>query len=301
MFKSVSFNRQLYKTFGYPVQAIAAWITFAFFSILPVDWASNFSGWIGRTVGPRLKINQRAENNLRLALPELDDSQIATIIIEMWDNLGRIVGEMPHLAKIAESKPGGRIEVVGEEIILANRLDETPCIFFSGHFANWEILAMAAKSVGVPYAQVYRAANNPFVDAMLRRIRGLDKNNSIPKGPRGARSAVALLRSGRRLGMLVDQKMNDGIAVPFFGQAAMTAPALADLSLRYDCPAIPVRLERLGGCRFRVRLFSPLNAPNSGNRTRDTAEMMVTTNRLLEDWIRERPGQWLWLHNRWPD
>lgn len=293
--------RRLYRAIGYPMQAAIAWIIVGLFSALPIDWASGLGGWIGRTLGPRLGLTRRADRNLRRALPDLDDAAIATIIRDMWDNLGRVVGELPHLEKIATPMPGGRVEVAGEQHIEDSRRNGTACILFSGHFANWEIFALAAKSIGLPYAQIYRAPNNPFVESLLHRIRGLDQSDIVPKGAKGARAAVRTLKSGRRLGMLVDQKMNDGIPVPFFGQDAMTASAPADLSLRYNCPAIPARLERLGGCHFRLSFSAPLTPPATGYPTEDSAAMMRAVNAQFEDWIRDKPGQWLWLHNRWPD
>ena len=117
----------------------------------------------------------------------------------------------------------------------------------------------------------------------------------------GARKAIAVLRAGRRLGMLVDQKANDGIAVPFFGRDAMTPPALAQFALRFGCTVTPVRMERLDGCRFRVTFYPALDLPASGDRHADLAEAMRRVNAMLEGWIRERPAQWLWLHRRWPD
>jgi KDO2-lipid IV(A) lauroyltransferase len=211
-----------------------------------------------------------------------------------------VLAEFPHLDRIA-AEPG-RIELAGLEFIepFRNR-DGVPCIFFSGHLANWELFALAARRLGIGYVQLYRAANNPFIDAMLRRVRGLDDADIAPKGPRGARGAITALRAGRRVGMLVDQKMNDGVAVPFFGREAMTAPALAQLALRHGCPVIPARMERLGGCRFRLTLFAPLAIPDTGDRRHDIAAAMTGVNRLLEGWIRDRPGQWFWLHRRWPD
>jgi KDO2-lipid IV(A) lauroyltransferase len=293
-------TRHFYYSIGYPVQAVIAWIVVGVFAALPLDWASGLGGWIGRTIGPRLRVSLRADRNLRRAMPELDETQIAAIIHDMWDNLGRVVGEMPHLVKISKAAPEGRVEVSGEEHIESSRRDGTACILFSGHFANWEVFALAAKAIGLPYAQVYRAPNNPFVESLLRHIRGLDISDTVPKGAKGARAAVEVLKSGRRLGMLVDQKLNDGIPVAFFGEEVMTASAPADLSLRYGCPAIPARMERLHGCRFRLTFYPPLTPPATGNRKTDAAAMMLAVNQLLEEWIRERPSQWLWLHNRWP-
>ena len=109
------------------------------------------------------------------------------------------------------------------------------------------------------------------------------------------------MKNGKSISMLVDQKMNDGIAVPFFGRDVMTAPALAALALKYNCPAIPVRLERIKGCCFRVTVFPPLSHEKTGDRKKDLELMMTKVNETLEDWIIERPDHWFWLHNRWPN
>ncbi len=128
-----------------------------------------------------------------------------------------------------------------------------------------------------------------------------DAAELIPKGSAGARQMIASLGRGGHLGMLVDQKMNDGIEAGFFGHKAMTAPALAQLALKYDCPVLPARVERIDGARFRVIVEAPLALPRSGDRAADTRALTETVNRYLERWIAERPEQWLWLHRRWPD
>lgn len=294
--------RRIYPIIAYPVQAVIAVLLYGFFAVLPMRWASGLGGWLGRTVGPRLRMTRRAKNNIRRALPEFDDRSVASTVIDMWDNLGRVVAEMPHIDRIARNPSDDIVEVVNAELLTPFREEDRSCIFFSGHFANWELFALVAHRYQVPYAQVYRAANNPFVDLMLRRVRRLEETDIIPKGPEGARKALQVLKEGRRLGMLVDQKMNDGIAVPFFNRDAMTAPALAQLSLRYQIPVLPVRMERVGrALKFRVTILPPLELPDTGDRQQNIQQMMTTANALFEDWIRERPGQWLWLHRRWPD
>ncbi len=287
-------QRRIYRAVGYPLEALGVAIVYGFFSLLPLDAASGFGGWIGRTLGPRLGYHKRAMDSLKRAFPDYDDEKIQHIISGLWDNLGRVLAELPHLEKIIAD----RVEVLNEENIADVKPEGKPCIFFSGHFANWELFALTAQKSGVPYVQVYRATNNHFVDAMLRKIRKLEDDDIIPKGPRGARGAISALRAGRRLGMLVDQKMNDGIAVEFFGRNAMTAPAVAELSIRYDCPAIPVRIIRTTGCQFQVRLVPELTKPADG----DVPSMMRDINALFEEWATETPDQWLgWLHRRWPE
>jgi len=159
---------------------------------------------------------------------------------------------------------------------------------------------LAAVQYGISVAQIYRSANNPLVDRMIARFRG-GGGELIPKGTVGARRAIAVLRRGAHLTMLADQKMNDGIPVPFFGRPAMTASALAALALRFDCDVLPARVERLGGARFRLTVFPPLPLPRSGNHHADVAALMTRVNQTLEEWIRDHPAEWFWLHRRWPD
>ena len=218
----------------------------------------------------------------------------------MWDNLGRVVAEYPHLRKIDVFEPGGRVEIRGLEYINRAVATGRRMISFSGHLANWEIGALAAVQCGLSVAQIYRAANNPLVDRMIARFRG-DRAEFIPKGAVAARHAIAALRRGAHLTLLADQKMNDGIPVPFFGRPAMTAPALADLALRFDCDVLPARVERLDGARFRLTVSPPLPLPQSGEPHADAAALMAGVNATLEAWIRDRPEQWLWVHRRWPD
>src|SRR5205814_1253721 len=149
-------------------------------------------------------------------------------------------------------------------------------------------------------AQIYRAANNPLIDRMIARLRG-GKSELIPKGAIASRRAVAALRRGGHVSLLADQKLNDGIAVPFFGRPAMTAPALALLALHYDCDVLPARVERLDGARFRLTIYPALPLSKSGDRSADVLALMTAVNATLEGWIRERPEQWFWLHRRWPD
>jgi KDO2-lipid IV(A) lauroyltransferase len=281
------------------MEACGAAVVCCFFRLLPIDAASGFGGWLGRAIGPRLGISRRARNNLRWAMPELDDAAIERIVIEMWDNLGRVVGEYPHFVRIAADE--SRVEILGADRIEPYRRDGVPSLLFSGHFANWELFPPTCRRAGMRCLQVYRTANNPLVDSLLLRLRGSDAADGLPKGPRGARGAIAALKEGRRVGMLIDQKLNDGIAVPFFGRAAMSPPAAVQLALRHRCALIPVRLERLEGCRFRLTFMAPLVLTETGDRRRDVVAGMISVNRQLEEWIRARPGQWLWLHRRWPD
>jgi KDO2-lipid IV(A) lauroyltransferase len=285
----------------HPGQAIIAWVINSFFSLLPLDWASDLGGWIGKTIGPRLKVTENARRELAVVFPLLDSTGIEKIVRGMWDNLGRTIGEHPHLAKFNPYLENSRVEVIGVEILDQARDDNKPGIAFSGHLANWELVPLASTKRGLPLHLVYRRANNPFFDRLVQKSRINTGGHYFPKGPDGAKDILRALKKGQHLAMLVDQKMNDGIEVPFMGRNAMTAPALAQLALRFNCPVVPVQVERLRGANFRVTIHPPLIHPNSRDRQADILDLMTNVNNYLDNWIRQHPEQWLWIHNRWPN
>ncbi len=292
---------RLLRSLLHPLEAAAAVLLFGAFAALPLDAASALGGWLGRTIGPRLGTSRRAVINLGRAFPDKRADEIAAMVRGMWDNLGRTAAEYPHLDEFQVYDPSGRVRVAGGENVDTLREDGKPGIFFSGHIANWEIVSLGATQRGLPLDRVYRAANNRLVEWLYRRGRAAVEGALIPKGPSGARLLLKSLRTGNHLGMLVDQKMNDGIPVPFFGRDAMTAPALAEMALRFDCPVVPARMIRTGGARFRMEIAPPLAFVRTGDHHADVRAAMAQVNALLETWIREHPEQWLWVHNRWPD
>ena len=286
---------------GHFFEAIGAWGLFQFFRLLSIDHASAVGGFLARTIGPRLRATRRAVVNLRRAMPELDDAEIRHIVVGMWDNLGRVVAEYPHLGEVEIFKRGGRVETIGTEPYFSGQKDGKRYIFFSAHYGNWEIATLAATQAKYRVAQVYRAANNPLIDRLILEARGPIGSELIAKGPAAARQILKAVESGHALCMLVDQKMNDGIAVPFFGRDAMTAPALARLARRFDCVVVPARVERIEGAHFRFVCEAPLAVPRTHDQHADVLALMSAVNQTVERWIRADPKQWFWLHRRWPD
>ena len=160
-----------------------------------------------------------------------------------------------------------------------------------------------AAQYGVRVAGVYRAPSNRAVASVLDAARDAAGGGLVPmfpKGAKGARLAMKHLDGGGSLGLLLDQKMNDGIPVPFFGRPAMTAPAAAQFALRYDLPVLPAYMVRLGPARFRMVCEPPLTIAKTGDRRADAYALTLAMNQSLERWIRMDPGAWLWLHRRWP-
>lgn len=283
---------------AYLAEAAALVIVMAMFAAIPVDWASRLGGFIGRTAGPRLGLSRRALRNLRRAMPENSEAENQRILRGMWDNLCRAIAEYPHLASIAASG-SGRVEIINGDALTGLATAGKPGILFGGHLGNWEIgSSIVHRLMGASVLSVYRAANNPWVDGLMRRRH--PRRRAVRKGAEGGRELLCQLRDGGSIAMLVDQKQNDGIAVPFFSRDAMTAPAIARLGRRFRCPIIPVRFERLAGARFRCTVLSPIERSETGDAARDVLATMTHVNAVLEGWIRARPEQWLWIHSRWP-
>jgi len=283
------------------LRALIARLAVGMLGALPLDRSSALGGWLGRTVGPRLAVTRIARRNLARAFPERTPAEIETIIGGMWGNLGRVVGEYPHLGEFDLYADDGRVEVIGAEIIDQLRDDGVGCILFSAHLGNWEILSLVATQNGVPLVHIYRVPNNPLIEDLIRRLRAPIGGIHHGKGRAGAKELIKALKRGEHLAMLVDQKLNDGIPVPFFGRDAMTAPALAKLALKFRCPVVPFWTERLEGAHLRLTVLPPVTLPDTGDRHADVASLMRDVNALIEGWIRARPEQWLWVHRRWPD
>lgn len=285
---------------GYLLQAGVAWLWLTGTGALPAERAARLGAWIATRVGPRLGMHRRARANLLRAMPELSDVERNTILHGMWANLGQVLGEYAHLSsfRLGPGSPG--VEVVGMEFLADAVQGPHGAVVVSGHLANWEILGFAAVLVGHPLSLVYRPPNNPYVDRALNRIRQRGAHRLIPKGAKGARQLLADLAEHRSIALLIDQKMNDGIAVPFFGIEAMTSQAVPQMVQRSGCTVVMVRPERLGPARFRVTVMPPLELPRDERGRIDRLASMTLINGQLEAWIRERPAEWLWVHRRWP-
>jgi KDO2-lipid IV(A) lauroyltransferase len=290
------------------LEAALVWAAIKALRRFSPETASRLGGAVAGAIGPLIPVSTIADQNLRLAMPELSAAARKRIIQECWQNLGQTAAELVHLDKITEtgSETGPGYKFIGWEENVAAALKngtEGPSIFITGHIANWEITPPGAWAHGVDVGFMYRAASNPLVDAMIQRLREANARRKItmfPKGAGGARAAYAHLLKGGHLGLLVDQKLDNGLAVPFFGHAAMTMDALASFALKFRCPVFPVHVVRVAPARLHIICEPPLPLPDTGDKTADALALTTRVNQLLERWIREKPGAWLWLHRRWP-
>lgn len=285
------------------VEALAARALIALLRALPPSAASDLGGRIARFAGPFLPVSRVADRNLQLAMPGIAAAQRRGIIRGVWENLGRTAAEFPHVGKLphdTRSGPGWRVQ--GAEHLDAARESGRPVIFFSGHIGNWELMPPVVARFGLPFASFYRAAGNPRVDRLIRELRaealGTD-TPMFPKGAKGARDALRHLARGGNLGILGDQKMNDGIEARLFGRPAMTASAAAAFALRHDALIVTGHVRREGPARLVLIVDPPLAPRPSGDRNADILALTQTLNDRLQSWIEAEPASWLWLHRRW--
>ncbi len=273
-----------------------------FFRLMGVDAASAIAGKTMRGLGPLIRpVSRKAENNLRLVFPDWPEEKVRAVVKDIWENVARTAAEFVHLSKLREFETNGRVEMIGKEKLDAIIAGRKPVILFAPHFANWELIPSILNRAGLDYSFVYRAANNPLTDELIIKHRGkVMSRRQVPKGKRGGRALVDALKEGRSLAMLVDQKLNSGISVPFMGLPAMTAPAAARLALKYKTPVIQISLVRLQGAHFRFTVHDPLDFTPSGDMGDDVEALTLKINEALEADIRANPGQWLWFHRRWP-
>lgn len=286
---------------AYPLQAVLVFSAYFLIRLLPIETAARLGSFVCRTVGPRTRVNRVARANIRRAFPEKDDAEVEALLDAVWRNLGMGAGEFAHLDRFTIGQPGSRIDVVGGEHLAALRDDGKPGIIVSGHLGNWELASFVVAGQLETLGQIYRGADNPYVDRLFRRARNQSKTTLVPKGRDGAAIALRLMREGGHLGIMMDQKLNEGVAIPFFGHDAMTATAAAALALKFRAPIVPGRCIRLPNSHFRIQFLPPLPLPDTGNRKADERQLLLQINRILEDWIREYPEQWFWLHRRWPN
>ncbi len=268
---------------------------------LSPDRASATGQRLLKILGPRLSHKTRIfKRNLALAFPDKTATELNALIREIWGNFGAVLAEYPHLKNICNHEAEQRIETVVKGNIQALGQSGKGAIFVSAHLANWEVCPAAGARLGLPLKVVYTPLQNPWLDRMLLRQRQaldyepISKDGSMPQ-------IIRQLAAGGSVGMIIDQRFDNGEPVPFFGLDKVTTLIPARLALRFNCELVPIRAERLQGARFRVTFYEPIRPDNEAASERDQLfQMMAKVNALFETWIREHPQQWLCSKRRWP-
>src|SRR6267154_3923716 len=266
---------------------------------------ANLFGRVARSIGRRLREDRIGRANLTAAFPEKSPAEIETILAGVWDNLGRVGAEFAHLDHIWEHDPArpedSRIEIEPRthELFAQLRLDGKPALIFAGHLGNWELPALAAVAHGLDAAILYRRPNIASADRAVEKIRAVSMGTLIPAGRDAPLKLAEALQKGQHVAMLVDQYLTNGVDVTFFGRKTKANPMMARLLRQVECPIHGVRIIRLPGHRFRAELSEEVKPVRDAAGKIDVQGTMQAVTSVIEDWIREYPDQWLWLHRRW--
>ena len=260
--------------------------------VLPLKCTIKLSTRLFSFIGIKLKATKTAYKNLKMIFPNLSDMEIYKIIAEVWSNLAHIASETPHLLKLPQEEFNKHVKIKGLKNL--KHLKGKKALFFSAHLANWELIGKILIAHDFKFHGIYRPANNKLVDKIINDTRLVNAKALIPKGKAGAKQIIQALQDNQHVYMLVDQKMNDGIKVPFLGHDAMTAPAIASLAIKYDCPIIPIQIIRRENSCFEMVIY-----PSVEHKDKTVKTIMAEINDLIGTWVKQNPGQWFWLHNRW--
>jgi KDO2-lipid IV(A) lauroyltransferase len=288
------------RLFGLLVRAV-----FALLRLLGPDSGPRIGAALARRLGPLTSANRIARENIAAAFPEKSETERAAILTEAWDNLGRVACEYVHMDRIWDFDPArpnaGRITASPGTVALYERLrdDGKPAIVFSAHLANWELPAIAAAKHGIVSAVLYRTPNSPAVAKEILRLRQDSMGTLVAAGMSAPFKLARALERGQHIGMLVDQRFGRGPVVTFMGRPAAANPLLAQLARRFDCPVHGARAIRLPDGRFRLDLTEEIPMPRDAEGRVDVAGATQAMNTVIEGWVREHPGQWLWMHRRW--
>lgn len=289
--------KKFFKNIRYLLEYLLVLVVIKIIGTLGINKSVTICRYLARIIGPLLPVNKIAENNLKNIFGK--DFAYKTIIDQIWDNFGSFIGEMPYVNKMSDEELSERVEIMGIEHIKKLQDAHQPFLLFTGHFANWDFALKIIDKFYPKFAIIYRKANNPYVDKLIIAARKDNNIKLIPKGAKGVRDLISAIKFGYAIGMLVDQKMNDGIEIPFLGKPAMTANAIAKIALQFDYPIIPLQVIRINNSHFKAIIHRPIEFSKTGDIKLDCYNIMVTINQILGDWVKENPGQWFWFHNRW--
>ena len=284
------------KQIKYLIQFVFIYSLFIIFKLIGLKLASTLSSKIAILIGPFFRSKKLISSNILKAFPNLSQNEINIISKNMWSNYGRILSEYVFIKDISKSKIKNIINVEGQEILEKIKEDNKPVIFISGHFNNFELMAMHIEQSGINLAAVYRPLNNIFLNFLMEKIRKkYICKNQIKKGLSGTRELIKCFKNNISVALMIDQRVSQGIKSNFFGQAALTTTIPAQFVKKYNCTIVPVYIERKNNINFKITIHKPLKYKED-----DTIEnITLKLNILLEKMICENPDQWIWSHNRW--
>jgi len=284
------------KTLKYFIQFLIIFILFLLFKVLGLKFASYISGKIISLIGPFFRSKKIIKSNILKALPNSNENEIKKISKMMWYNYGRILAEYMFIKEFRMSRVKNNIEVVGQEKLDIIRDNNEPVIFISGHFNNFELMAMHLEKSGINLAAIYRPLNNKFLNFIMERIRKkYICKNQIKKGISGTKQLLTFFKKKTSIALMIDQRVSQGVKSKFFHHDAFTTTLPAQFVKKYKCKIVPIYIERSQGVNFRLTIHDPLEYSNNES----VESITLSLNVLLEKMILKNPEQWIWSHNRW--
>jgi KDO2-lipid IV(A) lauroyltransferase len=242
--------------------------------------------------------------NLAAAFPEKSEEERARLLAEVWDNLARQMIEFAFLDDLVaafdpKNPEDGPVTVDGLDQIEALRTGDKPAIIFGAHLGNWELNAAIGAKLGLPVTALFRPPNNPYLAAELEKRRATFVDKLVVSGRGAALQVARALARGKTVGIIVDQRIADGQMITFFGRPSMSNPIIGALARMFDYPVAGCYSVRQPDGRFRLVVTPPLDLPRDHEGRVDAEATNVMVHGMVESWIRDNPGQWLWLHDRW--
>ena len=284
------------KLIKYFFQFVFVFLFFLIFKILGPNLSSFMSGKIFEIIGPLFRSKKIIESNIQRAIPNIDNNKLKKIKNLMWNNYGRVFAEYVFMKDFRSGRLSTNIKIQGYEILEEINKKNKQVIFISGHFGNFELMAMHLDKSGIELTAIYRPLNNPFLNPIMEKIRKkYICRNQVKKGIGGMKKLILLKKKNYSTAIMVDQRVSQGIRSKFFNQEAFTTTIPAQLIKKFDIPIVPIYIERTNGINFKMTVNQPINFSKDHSEKEITDEL----NRLIEKMIMLKPEQWIWSHNRW--
>jgi len=289
------------KIIKYFFQFIGTISLFCIFRLIGIRNASNLGSVLGKLIGPLFRSKNIIKKNINFGLGNIDEKREKEIINGMWSNIGRTFAEYVFLKYFKFNKSNlNHIKIDGVNYLEEIKKSNKSVIFFSGHFANFELMAMELDKSGIKTAAIYRPLNNFFLNPIMEYLRmKYICPNQIPKGRSGTREVINRVRNGYSIALMVDQRVGEGPRINFFDHPAQTTTIPAQLALKYNCKLVPISLKRIGDINFEMTVHQPYEVEKTGDADQDTKNITLKINQIIEKMIIENTTQWLCSHNRW--
>ena len=285
------------KKIVYFIEFILIKVLFIFFKIIGYKYSSNLGFLIGKIIGPIFRSKELIIKNLQKANIQ-KQNDLKEIASNVLGNYGRIFAEYIHLKNFRNDKLEKYISIEGLEHLKNLKKTKKRTVFISGHFNNFELMAMQIEKVGIELATIYRPLNNFLLNKTMEQIRTENIcKNQIKKGRAGSREIIKNIIKGKSIAIMIDQRVREGIKIDFFNNQATTTTIPAQLIKKYNCELVPVYIERRKNNYFKMFVSKPIKI----DKNKSVLEITKFLNNLLERMIVRNIDQWIWTHNRWKD